>query len=86
MRYIKDLLYLSGEEDRMKFGRLRLRKAKVELRDGVFRLRRSYRQQQKPQVVTLKNIRAGEELFVKYSRKYTLEKSSIKNLYKSSLK
>lgn len=67
----------------MKTRELRPRKASVELRAVAVRSRVDYRQQMAVQLVTLVNIGTGEDLCESYCVEYTLEKSSVKDLYEN---
>lgn len=61
----------------MESRRLGPREASVQFRAAAVESRGEYRRQLARQVITLENIKIGEELFENYDIKYWLERSSI---------
>lgn len=63
----------------METRRLGPRKTNVELRAVAVQSRGDYKKQQALHVVTFRNFRVREELFVDYGTMYSLEQSSIRD-------
>lgn len=69
MGHINDPRYLLGDENSTEARRLSPRMANAEFSAAAVELRRDYRKQPALQVITLKNIRVAEKLFVDYGLK-----------------
>lgn len=70
MRYINDPRYLQGDKAKLETRRVSPRRANVEFKAASTKSRTDYRKHGVLQVVALRNIRVGEELFVEYGGKY----------------
>lgn len=66
MHYINDSRYVPEDENRIQTLRLKPKQLSVQVRAAAEKCTDDYRKQETLEVVTLKNIRAGEELFVDY--------------------
>lgn len=85
-RYISGPRYLPGDKRRMKTRRLTTRGANVDFRDAALKSREQYKKQQGLQMVALRNISFREELFMDYDTKYSLQLSSIGDVYRNTIK
>lgn len=84
MRNINDARYLPGNEKSKESQKLRQREVEVGFRAAAPNVRAEYRSQQLLHVINLRNIEAGEELFVDYSIKYFFWCFRIKNCHEQN--